>query len=501
MVVYEGLTRAPTPLYQEKAMCALGKYLNSTRRLNEVGVSLALAALSRYMKIAEICGVARRDIHPFATAAVRWADDGASFLAQAEAACGCKILVIDSVEEAELAGAGVLAGFLAPAGVVGDLGGSSLELVRLADRRFSEAVSLRIGGLSLSEQVAGGKAEAISIIDAALSPLGWLAERKGEIFYAIGGTWRTLAKLHMRQVDYPITAVHGYCLEPKRALHVTGRYANTAPAALKRMEGITPGREETLPFGALILNAIIRKMQPSSIVFSAFGVREGWLYRMMSEAERARDPLLSACEDVARRRARSPGNGKDLIAWTASLFQIPGPEETIRETRLREAACLLSDVGWRAHPDYRGEQSAALIAQSAFVGLDSRDRAFLALCVYHRHERKVSGELAPKLAELIRGRGEKRALLIGLAVRLAQAIAAGMAGVLPRTSLFYEEDALVLKLPSDLAMLDGAVLRRRLKALARELGMNADVRVAQDDGPARASRSGLFGTYLREKRG
>ncbi len=379
-----------------------------------------------------------RDLHPFATAAVRWAEDGAEFLARAEEACGTTISVIGNSEEAELAATGVLAGFTAPAGIVGDLGGGSLELIRIRGKRFEQNLSLPLGGLALLDRTKGDKARAIPIIEEALAPLAWVSSARGEAFYAVGGTWRTLAKMHMHQTGYPLTAIHGYSLDARKALQMSARFANSSPATLKRLEGVSTGREEVLPFGALLLNAIIRQMQPSDVIFSAFGVREGTIYNMLSEAERAKDPLLSACEDFARLRSRSKRAAQELMRWTDTIFARPGPEETPDERRLRHAACLLSDIAWRAHPDYRGEQSAVLVAQSALAGVDHPGRAFLALCVYHRYERKLTGELLPKLSELVSRPERKRALIIGQSVRLAHTLSAGMEGVLPQTALTAE---------------------------------------------------------------
>ena len=276
----------------------------------------------------------------------------------------------------------------------------------------------------------------------------------------------------MHQTGYPLTAIHGYRLDARKALQVAARYANSSPSSLKRVYGLSAGREESLPFGALLLNMIIRKMQPDDVVFSAFGVREGLIYRLLSETERARDPLLSACETISRLRSRSAEHAKELIAWTDGLFVDPGPRETEEERRLRHAACLLSDISWRAHPDYRGEQSAALIAQSGLVGVDHPGRAFLSLCVYHRYERKLVGELLPKLSAMISRQQQKRALIVGQAVRLAHTLSAGMKGVLPQTSLIYEGGKLVLRLPQSLAALDGEQLKRRLRSVARELGIS-----------------------------
>jgi exopolyphosphatase/guanosine-5'-triphosphate,3'-diphosphate pyrophosphatase len=494
LVVYEGLARSPTPLFQEKAMCGLGRYLNTTRRLNADKIPDALSSLARFRKLADICGVKERDIHPFATAAVRWAEDGPDFLARAEAACGLPIKVIGNAEEAELAATGILAGFMNPDGIAGDLGGGSLELVHVRGKVFEHTVSLPLGSLSLLDKTHGEKTEAIPLIEAGLAPLEWLAEGRGESFYAVGGTWRALAKLHMRQTGYPLTAVHGFRLDARKALQITARYANNSPSSLSRLDGISAGREETLPFGALLLNMIIRKMQPDDVVFSAFGVREGMIYRLLSDAVRAEDPLLSACENLARLRTRSPVHAKELIGWTDALFVDPGPRETPEERRLRHAACLLSDIAWRAHPDYRGEQSAVLIAQSGLVGVDHPGRAFLALCVYHRYERKLVGELLPKLANMLTRQQQKRALIVGLSVKLAHTLSAGMKGVLPQTALAYEAGKLVLCLPPALAALDGEQLRRRLRPIGREVGHQSEVRISEKQTPPPKSfLGGLLG--------
>jgi len=478
LVVYEKLTRGPTPLFQEKAMCGLGRYLTELKRLNPETVPAALASLSRFRKLADICGVRERDIHPFATAAVRWAEDGPDFLAKAEEACGVPIRVIGNAEEAELAATGVRAGFMNPRGIVGDLGGGSMELVRINGDTLSDQISLPLGSLSLAERTHGEKAEAIPIIEDALASVDWLNQVRGENFYAIGGTWRALAKLHMAQTNYPLSAVHGYKMDARKALQITARYANNSPTGLKRLAGMSAGREETVPFGALLLNSLIRRMQPSDVVFSAFGVREGTIYKLLSDAERAEDPLLSACETVALLRARSLQHGHELIAWTDGLFEGSHEHESAEERRLRHAACLLSDISWRAHPDYRGEQSAVLISQSAFAGIDHPGRAFLALSVYHRYERKLQGELMPKLSHLVPRLLQKRALIIGQAVRLAHTLTAGMKGVLPQTRLVCKEGKLILYLPPKLESLNGEQLKRRLRPVARELMLQPEVIVS-----------------------
>ena len=336
LVVYKSLARSPTPLFQEKAMCGLGRYLTSAGPLDKETIPDALASLARYRKLAEFCGVEARDIHPFATAAVRWAEDGPQFLALAEKACGASIQVINNSGEAELAATGILAGFNKPVGIAGDLGGGSLELIRIAGDTFHDTVSLPLGGLALLDKTQGDRLAAIPIIQEALAPLAWLTAARGQPFYAVGGTWRALAKLHMRQTAYPLTAVHGYSIDTRKAQQVTARFANSSPATLRRMEGMAAGREETLPFGALLLNAVVRQMQPSDVIFSAFGVREGMIYRLLSEVERP--------GTLCFRRPRSlPASGRDRLGMRRNSCAGPtrsSPDPGLRKRRRRSACAM-----------------------------------------------------------------------------------------------------------------------------------------------------------------
>ncbi|TXM98042.1 exopolyphosphatase, partial [Methylobacterium sp. WL122] len=127
LVAYDGLSRAPTPLYNEKVLCGLGRNVLTTGRLNDEAVRRALAALARFRVLCETMRVGR--LFVLATAAARDASNGPAFLEAAEAACGTRIELLSGRREAELSALGVVSGFHAPDGVVGDLGGGSLELV------------------------------------------------------------------------------------------------------------------------------------------------------------------------------------------------------------------------------------------------------------------------------------------------------------------------------------------------------------------------------------
>ena len=153
--------------------------------------------------------------------------------------------------------------------------------------------------------------------------------------------------------------------------------------------------------------------------------------------------------------------------------------ETTEERRLRHAACLLADIGWRAHPDYRGEQSLNIIANASFIGVDHPGRLFIALAVAYRHMGLSDDEVSPRLRELATSRMLDRARILGAAMRVAYLLTAAMPGVLPRTPVLCVKDDLELRLPADLGPLAGERLFNRLRSLARVIGRKPVLTVAE----------------------
>jgi exopolyphosphatase / guanosine-5'-triphosphate,3'-diphosphate pyrophosphatase len=478
LVVYEGAVRAAQPLFNEKILCGLGRAVSSTGNLGAESVSRALEALRRFRAISRTLRV--KNLRAIATAAVRDASDGAGFIAQAERVCGTKIEILSGEKEAELAAQGIRMGFVEADGLAGDLGGGSLELIDIYKDQLNEAATLPLGGLRLIDQAGDRIDQALPAVDAAISGLAWLSKGEGRPFYAVGGTWRALAKLHMAHVGYPLRVMHGYSMTTREAIEFCQQVRRAKKlSSLPGIEDIARARREVLPYGALVLERLLSTLSPSEVIFSVFGIREGLLFSLMPPHERAKDPLIRACEDFAVLRSRSLAHARELFAWTDMLFEGDGPRETPEERRLRHAACLISDIGWRTHPDYRGEQSLNLVAHAGMAGIDHPGRIFLALSIFYRHtgQDRDSGDFSARLKSAVSKRAQKRARIIGAAVRTAHMLSVGMPGVIDETVLCYEGDKLVLSLPKVHASLDGERLRRRLTALATLLGRQPELRV------------------------
>ena len=481
LVVYDGAVRAATPLFNEKVLAGLGRTVASTGKLGEEPIAKALEALSRFRAIARILKV--KNLRAVATAAVREADDGKEFIVRGEKALGAKIEILSGAKEAELAAEGIRMGFVAPDGVAGDLGGGSLELIDISGTKLNQASTLPLGGLRLID-VTGGKIErANEFAKEQFATLPWVKGGKGRSFYAVGGTWRAIAKMHMEYKNHPLRVMQGYTV-PSRDMADFCDFILKAKkvSSLPGIEDVARQRREVIPYGAAVLQQLLDRLEPSQVVFSIYGVREGILYSLLPAHERRRDPLLCFCEDYARLRSRSIEHAYELCAWTDVLFGGDGPQETPDEQRLRHAACLLSDIGWRAHPDYRGEQSLNIIAHAGLAGVDHSERMFLGLSVYYRHVGLGEGDgddLSERLKAAAGKRVLKRARIVGAAIRAAHMLSIGMPGVIDETPLSYDGKSLVLTLPKAYAALDGERLRRRLDGLAGLVEKQSEIRITK----------------------
>jgi exopolyphosphatase/guanosine-5'-triphosphate,3'-diphosphate pyrophosphatase len=468
LVVYEGLTRSPTPIFNEKTLCGLGREVQTTGLLAPDAIQKALGALKRYRALCRTLKVGR--LWVMATAACRDARNGGAFIKQAERICGTEVVMLTGRREAELAALGVVSGVHHADGLVGDLGGGSLELTEIRRGRVMRGISLPLGGLALQDLSHRSIKQAEKIVRESFDALPLLNSGAGRPFYAVGGTWRALARLHMWQHGYPLHVMHGYVIPAKEALEFSRLVRRVNPETLSQIEVVNDARRPLLAYAALVLEHLVRLVKPSEVVMSAMGVREGLLYSLLNDKERKKDALIAAASELNLLRSRSPKHGEELIAWTDRFMASSGLDETSDEKRLRHAACLLADIGWRAHPDYRGEQSLSIIAHAGFVNIDHPGRAFIALTVFFRHVGLVDDELSPRLRELASTRVLDRARILGAALRVAYLVSASMPGVLPKTPMTVVRGKLVLRVAGKLAPLGGERVFNRVKQLARLIG-------------------------------
>ncbi|MFT5539325.1 MAG: exopolyphosphatase/guanosine-5'-triphosphate,3'-diphosphate pyrophosphatase, partial [Alphaproteobacteria bacterium] len=291
MVVFSGAERSPVPIYNERTLCGLGRSLGETGKLDAGGVVKALAHLARFAVLARAMGVER--IEALATEAVRAASDGADFVAEAEAILGAPINILKGEAEAQASAYGVVSGIPAADGMMGDLGGGSLEIVTLDHGMPGAYATLPIGSLRLHESAGTDMDKVGALVDKALESVDWLGAIKGRTFYPVGGAWRAFAAVHMNQQNYPLHVVHQYSMGGADAVALLQLISCMSPKSLAKIRGVPKARLKTLPVAAIVLERLLSQARPKELVFSAFGLREGWLYGKLEAGEKAQDPLLT----------------------------------------------------------------------------------------------------------------------------------------------------------------------------------------------------------------
>jgi exopolyphosphatase / guanosine-5'-triphosphate,3'-diphosphate pyrophosphatase len=373
--------------------------------------------------------------------------------------------VLDGDTEARAAGLGVLSDNPHANGYVGDLGGGSLEIVRVADGQLGARVSLPLG--TLRHSVLKGKsakqiANMLRDDIAALKGDDGFAIETGLPFYMIGGSWRTFARLHMHDVGYPLTILSNYQMPPDAPTRLS-TLVNDAEA-LAQTRVVASARIAALPGATALLAGVVRLLQPSELVTSIYGLREGLLFDQLSEAERREDPLIAATRFEGERLARFPFHGDALADWIAPVFA----GQSAGDARLCRAACLLSDSVWNVNPEYRADHALDLALDGSWPGVVASDRAIIAAALWTVHAGKRT--LPEMLAGLAKPGALAQAVIWGLAIRVAQRLDGGTGGALADSRIDGGENTLRLHLSRQAVRLRSNSVQRRLQALGEALG-------------------------------
>jgi exopolyphosphatase/guanosine-5'-triphosphate,3'-diphosphate pyrophosphatase len=468
LVVFSGAPRMPSIIFNEKVLAGLGQGLGETGRLSDQAQARALAALRRFRLLIDQMEV--RSPRILATAAVRDASNGAEFL-KAVRALGFKPKVISGEQEAMLAAEGVLSGIPEADGIIGDLGGGSLELAEVSGGRVTGGVSLPLGVLRIGPPTPETEKWLRKALRRALADTGLGARGRGRPFYMVGGSWRALARLDIISRDYPLPITHHYRMAPTRPEELRKLIGSLDTADPQSIRMLTASRIPTLPTAKMILSILVDELGSSELIVSSFGIREGLLYDELSRDVRRLDPLVEAARDAGRGLSRFGEHGDLLDSWIAPIF-----DDAPAEARTRLAACLLADVAWQAHPDFRAERGVEMALHGYWVGVDAAQRVAMAQALFSNFgggrtfpDAKVAALCPPALLE--------RAYRWGLAMRLGQRLSGGLAASLERSRLSRHDGVVRLTLGKEDESLYGETVARRLDRLAAALGCQAELRI------------------------
>jgi len=465
LVVYDGPRRIPFTLFNEKVLAGLGVDLGTSGRLGQQAMDRSLRALARFRRLCTDMKV--DEIRCVATAAVRDAANGADFAARV-AQLGFTVRVLSGEEEGQSSACGVISGMPDADGIMGDLGGGSLELVRISKGKAVRSLSVPLGVLRVREIRARGKTALADKVRTILSDPEWQQGSRDLPFYMVGGSWRALARVDMYAQDYPLPIFHGYEMAPERVPLLQDLLSTIDRAKLKALPSLSGGRIPTLPDAAAVLREIVSNLKSSRLVVSAYGLREGLLFQDLPHKIAVQDPLLIAARVEGDAQGRFAGHGDLIDEWIAPLFgDDPAPLR-----RIRHAACLLADVGWRANPDFRAERGLETGIHGNWVGITPAERAMLGQALYTSlggGDTAASSGIA-SLRRLTTPNALDRAVQWGLAIRLVQRLSGGVASALECASIAIEDDMIVLHLPNDHMSLMGEAAERRLKQLGLAMG-------------------------------
>jgi len=470
LVVFDGAARSPAYFFNEKILCGLGGGLAESGRLNPEGRARALIALKRFALLAK--GMGAEPLYSVATAAVREASDGPEFCAEVLRDTGLALNVASGKEEARLSAQGVLLGWPEAKGLVCDIGGSSMELAEVGKGRVGRCMTSALGPQRLAPFVEDGTIEAE--IRARVARLRRRFRGQPATLFLVGGSWRAIARLDMERRDYPLKVLHEYEMMPEAALETAGWIGGQAVGDLRALTGASSERMNLVPVAAMVLGELIGQFAPKRIAVSSYGIREGLLYEQMPKDLRKRDPLIEACLYMERASARMPGFGKVLNRFLAPLYKGQGPARR----RLVRAACLLHDVTWRAHPDYRAEVCFDNATRANLGGLDHKGRVFLGTALLHRYKNTPSGTGFDAVIGLLPEEDRHAAEILGKAMRFGAMLTGANDDMMCRLKLHQRDEVLELILQPQARDLFGEVVLTRFEALAKAMGLATKLSVA-----------------------
>lgn len=468
MVVFDGAARSPAYFYNEKVLCGLGRGMSETGRLHPEGRASALSSIQRFVALAEHMQLGV--LSAVATAAVREAEDGPDFVAEIERKTRLPVMVASGRQEATLSAQGVLLGWPDAEGLVCDIGGSSMELARIVRGKIVAAETSPLGPLSLHGLP---EAERPARIAAHLARLRDVFTEETGRLYLVGGSWRAIGRLDMIRRNYPLHVLHEYRLKAGLLAETAEWVQSQTPDHLSSMTDTSLARLTLVPTAGQVLCGVLDTFKPDDVAISAYGLREGLLYAHMTKPIRKRDPLLEAARHMEEASARFPGFGDALYRWLKPLYA--HQDRSLR--RLNKAACLMHDITWRAHPDYRPEVCFESVTRANLGGLNHPERVFLGLALLNRYKPSHKVATAEPLLPLLDADRIQAAEALGRAMRLGAMLSGGSKRLLAKTALSVGDGKVTLYLRPSVSMHSGEVVEKRLSGLATALGMAYGIEV------------------------
>jgi exopolyphosphatase/guanosine-5'-triphosphate,3'-diphosphate pyrophosphatase len=371
---------------------------------------------------------------------------------------------------------GVSAGVADAKGVVGDLGGASLELIEVGPKGVGRGETCALGPLNLIEGKEFDYDDVTKLVNASLKKSSVLGKTRGN-FYAVGGAWRALGRIDIALSNHPLGVLHLHEMSRSEVLKVVDVVRKQSKRSLEKLEEAAAKRADSLPYAAVVLERVMLEGQFERVILSAYGLREGVLIERMSEETLKEDPLIATAEALAGRMSRTRNFGAALEQWIAPMFEGQTsvfPER--RESALRGAAARLADIGGPLHPDQRVEVIFDLVLRAPLAAVSHAERAFLAAAIHHRYDKGPPRHAAAYL-RLLNEDQQIAAAGLGAALRLGADLSGRSEALLANFELRVVDGRLQLRVKKSAAHLFTETAQRRLDYAAAALGLVSETKI------------------------
>ena len=347
------------------------------------------------------------EVEAVATSAIRDAPNRDELLDPIRERTALPVRVISTEEEARYGYLAIANSTTLEHGFGVDIGGGSVQVTRLEDRRLAECASWPIGAVRMSERFLPGDEAGDKAVKALrkhvrkkVEKADWFGRVNGDRLVGIGGTIRNLATAVQRRagVDYP--DAQGFVVGRDALDELIEELASLPPAKRARVPGIKPDRGDVILGGALVLSALMEAGRFDELDVTEAGLREGVFFERFLEGE---DPPLfddvrrAAVENLARRYRQEDAHDRHVAELSLQMFDELGRaglhEMGAKERELLWAACMLHDIGTAVDYDDHHKRSRYLILNAGLPGFTPREVALIALIA--RYHRKGAPDASP----------------------------------------------------------------------------------------------------------